>query len=154
MVATPPPPGAALRQRAAASVGAGAARALPGGGAPPWSAAARWEVVASLERQLVGMLVQMGLSGGGAAVCAALRDALARSQSDQVSAHTARTNSRLCVFVLLAWRGGEKPWQGSKDLISSEEDQAPAQARACITRCQDTDGGTDLLHGPNRTCAF
>ncbi len=40
---------------------------------------------------------------------------------------------------------------GKAARVSSEEDQAPAQARArCATRCQDTDGDTDLGHGPTR----
>ncbi len=50
---------------------------------------ARWDSTASLEKQLVAMLVQMGYAEGGSYVCAALRDALARSQQEEVSCNCA-----------------------------------------------------------------
>ncbi len=55
---------------------------------------------------------------------------------------------RACACCCMAGRFTAVARQPS---IRSEEDWAPAQARACVARCQDADGGTDLCHGATRT---
>ncbi len=54
------------------------------------------------------------------------------------------------VCVLLAWRGGSPPWQGSQDQQRGRLGTSPGQS-TCVTRCQDAHGVTDLWHGPTHT---
>ncbi|KAF5833671.1 hypothetical protein DUNSADRAFT_9942 [Dunaliella salina] len=74
-------PNAALRQRSIATLGMACAHAMTGEGC------ARWEAMASLERQLLQMLLTVGEEGGSSSAVLVLIDALHTAQAGKGSLH-------------------------------------------------------------------